>query len=177
MVELTWLVHRLAHRSSPSARGEKHKRAATKSLIRAVSTLTVLGVLLAAGGALGDITYVYDPGGRLVAVTDASGNRADYLYDEGNLLLQITNSSSSQTAVYSVSPDQGFTGTQVTITGTGFSSTPSQNTVTFSANKAASVLSSTSTTIVATVPSSAVTGTVSVSTPSGVGTGYFEVYP
>jgi hypothetical protein len=77
MVELTCLVHRLAHRSSPSARGEKHKQAATKSLIRAVSTLTVLGVLFAAGGALGDITYVYDPGGRLVAVTDASGNRAD----------------------------------------------------------------------------------------------------
>jgi YD repeat-containing protein len=177
MVGLTCLVHWLAHRSSLRASGERHKQAATKSLIRAVSMLTVLGVLLTADGALGDITYVYDPGGRLVAVTDASGNRADYIYDPGNLLIQITNSSSSQTAVYSISPDGGVTGTQVTITGTGFSSTPSQNTVTFSANKAASVLSSTSTTIVATVPSSAVGGAVSVSTPSGVGTGYFEVYP
>jgi len=174
MVELTCLVHWLAHRSSLRASGERHKPATTKSLIRAVSTLTVLGVLLAARGALGDITYVYDPGGRLVAVTDASGNRADYVYDDGNLLLQITNSSPSQTAVYSISPDQGLPGTQVTITGTGFSPIPSQNTVTFSANKAATVLSSTSTTIVATVPSSVVAGTVSVSTPSGVGTGYFE---
>lgn len=177
MAELTCLVHWLAHRSSLRASGERHKQAATKSLIRAVSSLTVLGVLLAAGGALADITYVYDPGGRLVAVTDASGNRADYVYGRANLLVQITNSSSSQTAVYWISPDKGIAGTQFTITGTGFSSTPSQNTVTFLPNQAASVLSSTSTTIVATVPSSSVTGTVSVSTPSGVGTGYFEVGP
>lgn len=157
--------------------GQGCKETASRLRIRIVSTLTLALLILTAVEAFGDIAYVYDPGGRLVAVTDGSGNRADYLYDNANLLLQITNSLSSQTAVYSISPDQGSFGTRVTITGTGFSSTPSQNIVTFSQNQQATVISSTPTTIVTTVPSSAVVGTVSVSTPSGVGTGFFEAHP
>ena len=62
--------------------------------------------------------------------------------------------------VASVSPSSGNTGTQVTVTGTGFGST--QNTLKFNGNTA-SVTSWSDTQIVATVPAAATTGPVTVS--------------
>jgi hypothetical protein len=120
--------------------------------------------MMAAASALADITYVYDSGGRLIAVVDGAGN-----------ILSIANSTGSRTAIYSISPNKGPVGTQVTIYGDGFSTTPSQNTVTFSSGKNASVTASTLTTITTTVPTGAVTGSVSVTSPNGSGSTNFTV--
>ena len=131
--------------------------------------------MLVAASALADITYVYDAGGRLIAVVDGSGNSAVYSYDAAGNLLSITNSNGSHTAVYEISPNKGPVGTQVTIYGDGFSTTPSQNTVTFSSNKNATVTASTQTTITTTVPTGAVTGSVSVTSPNGSASTNFTV--
>jgi len=66
-------------------------------------------------------------------------------------------------------PSGGPIATTVTISGTGFSTTPSQNTLTFN-GVAATVTGATATQLVATVPSGATTGTIAVTTPSGSAT-------
>lgn len=64
--------------------------------------------------------------------------------------------------IVSFDPPEGSTGTTVTITGTNFDPVPSNNTVLFNGT-AASISSSTSTTIIATVPPGASDGQISVS--------------
>jgi gliding motility-associated-like protein len=63
--------------------------------------------------------------------------------------------------ISSFSPTSGAVGTTVTITGTNFSTTPSNNAVLFNTTSAA-VSASTSTTITTTVPTGATTGRISV---------------
>lgn len=68
-----------------------------------------------------------------------------------------------QLSIASFSPTSGKPGVAVTITGTGFSETAASNTVEFDGVSAA-VISSTSTTISATVPAGATSGKISVTT-------------
>lgn len=114
----------------------------------------------------GSVTYVYDELGRLTGVIDPSGNAATYKYDAVGNLLSIQRTSSSQTSIIGFTPSRGPAGTAVTIYGTGFSATASQNAVTFNGT-AATVTSSTTTSIVTSVPSGATTGAISVTSPSG----------
>jgi large repetitive protein len=112
------------------------------------------------------ITYVYDEGGRLVGVVDAGGDTATYKYDAVGNLLSIQRQSSSAVSIISFAPRSGPAGTAVTLYGTGFSATPGQNSVAFNGT-AASVTSSTATSIVTTVPIGATTGLISVIAPAG----------
>jgi YD repeat-containing protein len=112
------------------------------------------------------IVYVYDPLSRLRAVIDVSGQTATYAYDAVGNLLGISRYNSSQASVVEFTPGSGLVGTSVKIFGTGFSATPSQNTVTFSGTPA-TVLSAAPTQLVAMVPSGATTGPIGVSAPSG----------
>jgi len=66
--------------------------------------------------------------------------------------------------ITSFTPTAGPIGTSVTITGTNFSTVPSENTVRFFNNRLATVTASTSTSITATVPASSITGVISVTT-------------
>lgn len=116
-----------------------------------------------------DISYVYDELGRLRAVVDPGSDTAFYNYDSVGNLLSITRQSSSVVSIIEFTPDSGPIGTTVTIFGTGFSTTPSQNTVTFN-GVSASVTSSTTTQIVATVPTGATTGVIGVTAPGGSAT-------
>jgi N-acetylneuraminic acid mutarotase len=68
-----------------------------------------------------------------------------------------------QLAITSFSPTSGKVGTAVTITGTGFSETATSNTINFN-GVAATVITSTSTTISTTVPVGATTGKISIGT-------------
>jgi len=110
--------------------------------------------------------YVYDELGRLVAVIAPSGDAAAYSYDAVGNLLSIARYTATAVSVIEFSPNSTATGANVTIYGTGFSTTPSQNTVTFN-GVAATVVSSTATTIVATVPATATTGAIAVTSPNG----------
>jgi hypothetical protein len=66
------------------------------------------------------------------------------------------------------SPDSGLIGTEVTITGDHFDTSPVNNLVRFNQVQA-TVLSATGTQLVVTVPATATTGTISVTTSNGTG--------
>jgi YD repeat-containing protein len=116
-----------------------------------------------------DITYIYDRLGRLVGVVDPAGDTAVYRYDAVGNLLSISRHASTTVSIIDFSPDRGLVGTSVTIQGTGFSATPSQNTVTFNGTSAVAT-ASTPTRITTTVPAGATTGTIAVSAPGGSAT-------
>jgi len=112
------------------------------------------------------IIYIYDELSRLKSVIDPVGESASYAYDAVGNLLAITRNNASQTSIVDFNPNGGPVGSGVTIYGTGYSATPSQNSVTFN-GVAATVISSTLTRIVTTVPAGATTGPIAVTTPAG----------
>ena len=116
-----------------------------------------------------DVSYVYDSAGRLIAVVDSGGDVATYAYDATGNVLAISRYASATVSVIDVSPGQGPAGTAVTISGTGFSTTPSQNSVTFNGT-AAPVTSATSTKLQVSVPAAGTTGPITVTAPAGSAT-------
>jgi YD repeat-containing protein len=112
------------------------------------------------------ITYVYDNLGRLTAVVDPSSDTGIYVYDAVGNLLSIERQSSSVVSIIEFTPKSAPIGTSVTIHGTGFSTTPSENRVIFN-GVPATVISATATQIVATVPSGAASGPIAITTPTG----------
>lgn len=116
-----------------------------------------------------NITYIYDESGRLVGVIDPSGNVAVYKYDAAGNILSISRSSSSQVSIIQFTPKSGPVGNTVTISGTGFSTTTSQDTVTFN-GVTASVTSASTTQITTSVPAGATTGPITVTAPAGSAT-------
>ena len=115
------------------------------------------------------ISYFYDELGRLKAVVNPIGEAATYSYDPVGNLLSISRYDSSQVSIVEFTPNSGPVGTTVTIYGTGYSTTPSQNTVTFN-GVAATVTSASATKIVTSVPAGATTGTIAVTSPTGSAT-------
>jgi hypothetical protein len=105
----------------------------------------------------------------LIAAIDAAGNAAVYSYDAVGNILSIQRFSSTDVSIIGFTPTQGQSGTSVIITGTGFSATASQNLVQFNGTNA-TVISSTTNQIVATVPAGAATGTITVTSPLGSAT-------
>jgi len=131
-----------------------------------VTNGTTTNVNLSLGGA---VSYVYDDIGRLVAAIDATGETATYNYDAVGNLLSISRSNSSQTSIAGFTPGEGTVGTSITIRGSGFSTNPSENAVTF--NGVSSVVTAATTTqIITNVPTGAATGPIIVTTPSGPAT-------
>ncbi|HEY7291189.1 MAG TPA: IPT/TIG domain-containing protein [Vicinamibacterales bacterium] len=119
--------------------------------------------------AQGPIQYVYDDLGRLISVSDPSGDTAVYHYDAVGNLLSIDRHPSSQVSIISFLPSSGPIGSTVTIFGTGFSATPAQDAVTINGT-AAGVTSATATQLVVTVPGGATTGAIAVTAPAGSAT-------
>jgi YD repeat-containing protein len=114
----------------------------------------------------GPVNYSYDELGRLIGAVAASGDSVSYTYDSvGNIVL-ITRFSSGQFAFFTFSPKSGPVGTNVTISGSNFSSNPAQDSVTFNGT-AATIISATSTTLVVSVPLGATSGPLAISSPSG----------
>ena len=115
------------------------------------------------------ISYTYDELGRLIGVNDSQNGTVTYTYDAVGNVLSISRTAANQIVITGFSPKTGVTGTQVTISGAGFSPTPSQNSVSFNGT-AAVIVSSTATQIVTTLPAGATSGTISVSSPLGTAT-------
>lgn len=113
------------------------------------------------------IQYIYDEAGRLVGVIDKNGAAATYNYDAASNLVSV--SPNAAVSIIEFTPNGGPTGTAVTISGTGFSATATQNTVKFNGTTATIVSASTTQLRVA-VPSRATTGAISITTPSGTAT-------
>ncbi len=115
------------------------------------------------------ITYVYDELGRLVGVIDPAGDTVIYTYDAVGNVLSISRHASTVISIINFTPQNGVAGTSVTINGTGFSATASQNTVQFN-GVTATVVSSSPTQIVTAVPAGATSGPITVTSPSGSAT-------
>jgi YD repeat-containing protein len=108
-----------------------------------------------------DVQYVYDANGRLVQAVAPDGSSAVYNYDPAGNILSIQRLTAGQLFLASFSPLSGVPGTQVTLNGSGFSTTAASNAVTFNGT-AASVVSSTANQVVVTVPAAAATGPIAV---------------
>src|SRR5206468_4165835 len=117
----------------------------------------------------GAVSYTYDRLGRLSAVIAHDGNAAIYTYDAVGNLLSIRRQGPGAVSITDFSPGSGTVGSQVTIYGVGFSSTPGNNTVTFNGTPA-TVTAATATQINTTVPVGATTGMITVTTSGGSGT-------
>src|SRR5699024_302074 len=82
----------------------------------------------------------------------------------------VTQAPVPQVTIDDVSPNQGPVGTEVTISGTNFSATKADNTVSFNGTKA-TVSSASTTELVVTVPNGATTGSVNVQVGNQTATG------
>ena len=116
----------------------------------------------------GPVTYIYDSLGRLIS-TVGPIDTAIYNYDVVGNLLSISRQSSSQVAIISFTPGSGPVGAAVTIYGSAFSVTASQNTVQFN-GVPATVTSASTTQILTTVPAGATSGPITVTNPNGSAT-------
>jgi YD repeat-containing protein len=128
------------------------------------STVTLQAATPCSGSTPGACTYqyVYDGGGQLSYVIDSSGVVIQYVYDAAGNITQITRGSASGSLVlFSFNPTSGAPGTTVTLVGSGFSTTPANNTVTFN-GAAATVSNATANTLTVTVPAAATTGAIAV---------------
>jgi len=109
------------------------------------------------------VTYAYDALGRLIQVsTPAQGTVQAYRYDSAGNIVGSPVSSASVLTIAGFSPGAGGTGRQVTIVGSGFSTTASANAVAFN-GAAATIVSATTTELVVSVPAAATSGPISVS--------------
>src|SRR5690349_1206401 len=98
----------------------------TGVVVTSGNATTVNKSLVAVSGT--DITYIYDELSRLVGVVSPT-EVATYSYDSvGNLLL-ISRGNAALVSVIEFTPNNGAVGTEVTIFGTAFSTTPANNTV------------------------------------------------
>lgn len=137
---------------------------------RAACALALLLVMFTVAPALAaTVFYVYDELGRLVAEIDAVRGTTRYTYDAAGNLLSVTNDASTQFRLDGFSPSAGKVGDAVTIFGAGFLADPSQNTVRFNGT-AATVTLATAHSLVATVPSGATSGPISVANANGSAT-------
>jgi trimeric autotransporter adhesin len=114
---------------------------------------------------LAGTSYIYDELGRVVQATHTDGAVVVYRYDATGNIIAILRQSASALSIADVSPTVVHVGSQVTIIGTGFSATPSENAVTVGGVVAA-VSTASATTLTVTVPAGAQSGPVTVTVAS-----------
>lgn len=125
-----------------------------------IRALVILFALISLA-ARADVEYTYDEAGRLTGVYAPSGDAAQYVYDGAGNITEIKRINAGTLAIIEFSPKIGPVGTQVTIWGNGFSTTPANNTVTFNGT-GATVSSAAANKLVVAVPAGATTGLIAV---------------
>lgn len=106
-------------------------------------------------------------GSPVLSASPASTNTS---FEPAQLAFSITAAVPTGPVISNVAPNAGAPGTPVTLIGSGFSATPGGNTVVFTGNAPAVVQSASNTQLVVTVPATAQTGPISVTTTAGTGT-------
>jgi RHS repeat-associated protein len=154
-------------------RGERSR---TRRLSLRVCLLVGLASVALSGGGFGDssalasvpssaIRYLYTPDSELSAVIKPEAEAALYNWDSAGNLSSITRRSSTKLSIIQLEPTTAAVGETVDIWGTGFSTTPSSDTVKFHGT-AATVTAATAYTLAVKVPTGATSGTVTVQTPT-----------
>ena len=130
-------------------RGINRPRFCTAIAILVLVATTLQVVPATAATQTSPITYVYDELGRLEAVVDpsaASNQIAKFNYDAVGNLTQITRTAITTTpSVIDFHSHRAAIGQTVTVYGTAFSTTASQNKVTFTGAAAVDAVASTTT--------------------------------
>jgi YD repeat-containing protein len=132
----------------------------------AMALVLPIGVAAQQGGTT---FYVYDANGRLSVVIAPSGAAAVYQYDAAGNFTSISQIPATTLQVYGFNPASGGAGDQVTIFGTGFGAGSGITAVSFNGT-AATIVSSYANSVIATVPSGATTGPISVTNSTGTAT-------
>jgi YD repeat-containing protein len=116
----------------------------------------------------GPVLYAYDAIGRLIQVTDPSGDAAIYHYDPVGNITSIERPGASVVSISGFTPVSGAVGASVTIYGTGFS-TSSANTITFGGGQVTAT-AATPNQLTVTVPAGAATSQLGLSNAAGSAT-------
>jgi YD repeat-containing protein len=136
------------------------------ALVLAVCCI-VTGLTAAAFARQGGTTrYYYDDRGRLSAAVTPTGEVVLYEYDAAGNIRSISKGDARQVRLFGFNPGGAGVGATVTIFGTGFSTTPGENAVTFNGVNA-TVASADASQLVTSVPQGATTGPLAVTTPNG----------
>ncbi len=112
----------------------------------------------------GITTYVHDDNGRLHAVISSTGDAVVYEYDAAGNITTIRRLTNASLAILKFSPREGLPGDQVTFIGLGFGGGITD--VSFN-GASATVVSVTPSKVVATVPQTATTGLIAITTLQG----------
>ena len=149
----------------------RNDRSSARSLVLPITLLLVVLAASLAFAQTGPVQYGYDELGRLTIVVDGTGNAAIYNYDAVGNLLSIQRINAAEVpepvAIYALSPTRGKVGSTVSILGKGFGPTPGQNTVSFTGGASAIATSASPNALRVTVPSTALTGPISVTGAAG----------
>ncbi|OXC74361.1 IPT/TIG domain-containing protein [Caballeronia sordidicola] len=151
--------------SQPKGRARRsvHQSPRLRSLVvGALALFLVTGIC----PALAQVQYSYDPNGRLVKVTMPNGAFATYAYDPDGNILSISNSAATAVSITAMTPQSGPVGSTVTLQGSGFDPVVANDTVQFNGTSAV-VTAASASSLQATVPSGATSGTVSVTNSHG----------
>jgi YD repeat-containing protein len=124
--------------------------------------VTLLSTAMAQQG--GTAKYTYDDNGRLKSVLLPTGEMVIYSYDAAGNITAINRQ--TILTLTGFTPASGLVGARITLTGTGFSTTPGNNTVKFNGVQA-NVISATLTQLAVDVPAGATTGLITVTNPNG----------
>lgn len=116
--------------------------------------------------ALAQVRYYYDELGRLVQAVAPDGSSVQYRYDAAGNITLVRRNAVNALSLAEFAPNSGPAGTAVTIYGSGFSTTPASNAVSFNGAVAA-VTAATANSLVVTVPAGASTGKIVVSNVNG----------
>ena len=114
----------------------------------------------------GPVTYVHDANDRLVGVAGGNGAAAQYVYDAAGNITSIKRLSAASVKIIDFSPKTGVAGDEVTIYGTGFSTTAGDNSVNFN-GVSATVQNAEQNRLVVSVPTGVSSGPLSLTTPNG----------
>lgn len=135
---------------------------------RKLALLLITALLVLPVGATaqtgGTTFYVYDANGRLQTVITPDGQAAVYQYDAAGNFTSISRIPATTFQVYGLNPTSGGAGDQVTIFGTGFGA--GATAVAFNGTSAA-IVSTNANSVVATVPTGATSGPITVTTSAG----------
>src|SRR5262249_17110882 len=94
--------------------------------MKSAAILVIILLLVSVAPPQQPIRYGYGGVGRLVGVIDPAADTAVYAYDAVGNLTAVSRYASSTVSILTFSPSSGPVGTTITISGTGFSTTPSQ---------------------------------------------------
>ena len=101
-----------------------------------IRLLLLLWTMCLSSLAYAGVQYAYDSAGRLVQVVADDGSVAIYHYDAAGNITSIERLSAGQLALTTFAPTAGAPGTQVTLNGSGFSTTAAANAVSFNGSAA-----------------------------------------